>query len=135
MISTDYDKSLKDAMLAIDHITNMGSQMRMEIQETMDKFIFNTIDPFIKNITTMEISKEELIRAIQLIRMQRESIEKCGVRISNEWNTAIAQSMALAESYKRGYADGKKETYDDIQAQWELFSERLKEVQNEQENL
>lgn len=123
MINTDYYKSLKDGTLDMDHINNMASQMRMEVQETVDRFIFNTIDPFIKNITTMEISKEELVRAIQLIRMQRESIEKYGVQISNEWDTATAQSMALAESYKRGYADGKKETYDYIQAQWELFSE------------
>ena len=108
MSNTDYEKSLKAAD-DLNFVARMGFDLSMQVSETQDAFIFNTIKPFIEQYTTIEISKEELIRAVQLVQMQKEAINKYGVQISNEWNTAAAQSAALEKAYIRGFTDGKME--------------------------
>lgn len=77
-----------------------------EVNETEEAFIFTTIKPFVDSVTTMEISKEELVRAVQLVRLQKEASEKFGVSISNDWNTATSQMRDLNEAYMRGVRYG-----------------------------
>lgn len=77
-----------------------------EVNETEDAFIFSTIKPFVDSVTTMEISKEELVRAIYLVRMQREASERFGVLISSDWDTATSQMRDLNEAYMRGFRSG-----------------------------
>lgn len=77
-----------------------------EVNETEEAFIFTTIKPFVDSVTTMEISKEEIVRAIHLIRLQREASKKFGVSISNDWNTATSQMHDLNEAYMRGFYYG-----------------------------
>lgn len=88
------------------NISEWTQKLIKEVNETNDKFIFTTIQPFINSITTMEISKEELSMAIALIRRQKEAIEKFGVPISDDWNTAVQQSAALQRAYDSGFRDG-----------------------------
>lgn len=85
-----------------------------EVNETDEAFIFSTIKPFIDSITTMEISKDELVRAIHLVRMQREASERFGVLISSNWDTATAQMHDLNEAFKRGFEAGSKKERDKI---------------------
>lgn len=85
-----------------------------EVKETEDAIIFSTIKPFIDSITTMEISKEELVRAIYLVRMQREASERFGVPISNDWGTATAQMHDLNKAFRRGFDAGSKKERDRI---------------------
>lgn len=85
-----------------------------EVNETEDEFIFSTIKPFINSVTNMVISKEELIRAISLIRLQREASEHFGVLISSDWDTATAQMHDLNEAFNRGFEAGRKKEKDKI---------------------
>lgn len=90
-------------------INNWTQKIIREVNETEEAFIFSTIKPFVDSITTMEISKEELIRAIHLVRMQRECSERFGVLISSDWDTATAQNHDLNEAYMRGFEAGCKQ--------------------------
>lgn len=85
-----------------------------EVHETENEFIFSTIKPFINSVTNMVISKEELVRAISLIRLQREASERYGSMISNDWNTATRQMSELRSAYNRGFEDGSKKERDKI---------------------
>lgn len=85
-----------------------------EVTETEDAFIFSTIKPFVDSITTMEISKEELVRAIHLVRMQREASERFGVLISSDWDTATSQMHDLNEAFNRGFEAGVEKERDKI---------------------
>ena len=75
----------------------------MEVQETQDSFIFQTLRDFAANQYQIVIEKQELIQAIQLIRMAREY----GPSIDQRWTTATEQTSALSREYRRGYQDGR----------------------------
>ena len=72
------------------------------VTETQEAFIFQTISDFASSNYQIIIEKEELIRAISLIRMSREH----GPGIDVRWETAIQQCAALKEAYMRGFRDG-----------------------------
>lgn len=95
-----------------------------EVNETEEAFIFSTIKPFIDSITTMEISKKELVRAIYLVRMQREASERFGVLISNDWDTAKSQMHDLNEAYMRGFKSG-------VEKERNKVKELLGEIEND----
>ena len=99
--------STMDTICYIDKFT-------MQAKETQDAFIFSVIEPFMHSVSSMEISKEELVQAIRLIRLQREVLEKYRAIISNDWNTAVQQSAALADAYNRGYSDATKQTLEKV---------------------
>ena len=73
-----------------------------KVQETQDQFIFQTLSNFALNSYQITVEKEELVCAIQLIRMSREY----GPSINERWNTASQQSEALSSAYRRGFKDG-----------------------------
>ena len=75
----------------------------MEVQETQDSFIFQTLRDFAANQYQIVVEKQELIQAIQLIRMAREY----GPSIEERWTTATAQTVALSREYMRGFQAGR----------------------------
>lgn len=81
---------------------NFDENMTMQVQETQDKFIFSVLNKYILDNFQMVVEKEELIRAIQLVRMYKEH----GSGISEPWITATQQTAALSDSYRRGFQDG-----------------------------
>lgn len=93
-------------------MTNIFDEISMKVVETEEAFIFSIIDPFIQSIAQTEISKEELVKAVQLIRLQREASDRYGVTISNDWCTAVSQTEELSKAYGRGYDDAMKRILD-----------------------
>lgn len=97
----------------------------MQAQETEDAFIFNRLSDFVKNTMHIEISKQELIEAISLYRLKKEANEKYGCsNISDDWNTATAQSTYLHNAYMRGYQDGMNEAYKRVEKRLDEMKER-----------
>lgn len=74
----------------------------MEVQETQDAFIFSTLSEFAANNYNILVEKQELVRAIQLIRMAREY----GPSINERWVTATEQTAVLHREYLRGFQEG-----------------------------
>ena len=74
----------------------------MEVTETQDSFIFQTLRDFAANQYQIVVEKQELIQAIQLIRIAREY----GPSINQRWMTATEQSEALSREYRRGFQEG-----------------------------
>ena len=106
MISTDYSKSEemeKDAFKTIGNIV-------MQVKETQDEFIFRTLRDFLDDETNIVVQKDELFKAISLLRM----VEEHGPGIYQCWATATAQSAMLSDSYRRGFQDGVNKEHDRI---------------------
>ena len=78
------------------------SRFAMEVTETQDQFIFETISNYTANNYQIVIEKEEIIKAIQLIQMAREY----GPSIDERWTTATAQTAVLHREYLRGFQEG-----------------------------
>ena len=74
----------------------------MEVTETQDAFIFQTFRDFAANQYQIVVEKQELIQAIQLIRMTREY----GPSIGQRWTTATEQTAVLHREYLRGFQEG-----------------------------
>ena len=83
------------------------SRVAMEVAETQDQFIFETISNYAANNYKITIEKEEIVKAIQLIRMSKEY----GPSIDERWTTATEQSEALSREYMRGYKAGVDSQY------------------------
>ena len=98
----------------VQDIFSWTEKIIIEVHEDEEKWIFETIKPFIGSVTEMEITKEELIRAISLIRLQREASTRFGAMISNDWNTAKRQSDELTKAYCRGYDYGYSKCKNEI---------------------
>ena len=81
---------------------DLANKITNSVIETQEAFIFQTISEFALNNYQLVIEKEELIRAIQLIRMSR----KYGLDIDSRWETANQQCAVLDEAYMRGFQDG-----------------------------
>lgn len=96
-----------------------------EVKETEDAFIFTSIKPFIDSISTYEIQKEELVRAVLLIRMQHEAMEKYGTVLPNDYLTAVNMQMELERAYRKGFDDGVKHERRTVAEQWELFAKKF----------
>lgn len=82
--------------------SDFASKIITQVTETREAFIFQTISDFASSNYQIIIEKEELIRAISLIRMSREH----GPGIDVRWETATQQCAALDEAYRRGFQDG-----------------------------
>ena len=91
-------------------IDKMINEAIMQVQETTDEFIFSTLSKYAMDNFQLVIEKEELIRAIQLIRMYKEH----GTGIGERWTTAVQQTAELNESYRRGFQDGVTKEHDRI---------------------
>lgn len=81
---------------------NYINKIVTKVKETEDAFIFRTLCDFSTMHYDVTVEKDELVKAIQLIRMMREH----GDDIVDRWNTATQQSEALAHAYIRGVEDG-----------------------------
>ena len=118
MISTDYSKSeemVKDIFKTVDSVA-------MQVKETQDEFIFSTLSKYAMDNFQIVVEKEELVRAIHLIRMCKEY----GPGIYERWTTATQQTAYLDDAYRRGFQDGVTKEHDRIMS----ILER-KENQNE----
>lgn len=82
--------------------SDFASKIITQVAETQEAFIFQTISDFASSNYQMIIEKEELTRAISLIRMSREH----GPGIDVRWETATQQCAMLDEAYRRGFQDG-----------------------------
>ena len=100
-------------MFSIDQ--DFAEKFRMNMYETVDKFIFTQIQPFVDSVSTMEISKEDLVLAVELIQWKRSAKNKFGTDtlISENINAAAAY-WELDQAYKRGYDTGYKKSKQDL---------------------
>ena len=106
MIKTDYSKSeemTKEMFKTVDNIV-------MQVKETQDEFIFSTLSKYAMDNFNIVVEKEELIRAISLIRMCKEH----GPGIYERWTTATQQTAYLNDAYRRGFHDGVTKEHDRI---------------------
>lgn len=83
-------------------IHKIVNEVTMHVQETRDEFIFSILNKYAMDNFNMVVEKEELIRAIQLIRMCKEY----GPGIDERWTTATQQTEVLNDAYLRGLQDG-----------------------------
>lgn len=77
----------------------------MQFKETEDEFIFQILSDFASNKYNVTIEKEELIRAIQLVRMSK----KYGPSVGERWVTATQNTAELERAYNKGFYDGMQE--------------------------
>ncbi len=100
-------------MFSIDQ--DFAEKLRMNMNETVDKFIFTQIQPFVDSVSTMEISKEDLVLAVELIQRKRSAKNKFSTDtlISENINAAAAY-WELDRAYKRGYDAGYKKSKQDL---------------------
>ena len=106
MIKTDYLKSeemAKDMFKTVDDIV-------MQFEETRDEFIFSTLSKYAMDNFNIVVGKEELVKAIHLIRMCKEH----GPGICERWTTATQQTAHLNDAYRRGFHDGVTEEHNRI---------------------
>lgn len=89
-------------MKEVESIFNITNAIQTKVAETEDEFIFQTLSDFAYNNYQIIVKKEELTKAIQLIRWS----EVYGPSINERWITASQQSEALSDAYRRGLKDG-----------------------------
>lgn len=77
----------------------------MSCEETEDTFVFSVIKNFINERYDIEVSKEELAAAIELIRKRRACNKKYNVDILRDNIRASEMMMLLNNAYTRGYSD------------------------------
>lgn len=83
------------------------NNVHMSVTETLDEFIFQTIDEFISSNFYTVVSKEELVQAIRLIQMTRQY----GQDISEKLVTAEENSAIFRRGYSEGYEAGIEKGY------------------------
>lgn len=105
-----------------------------EVNETEDAFIFTSVKPFLDSISTFEIRKEELVRAVLLIRMQREAIEKYGVILPNDFHSATELQTYLESAYRKGYEAGRREGHNLIDEFYKEFKKATEKEEEDKEN-
>ena len=109
----------------MDNIYTIVRDVGIQVQETEDAFIFNRLSDFVKDTMHIEVSKQELIEAISLYRLKKEANEKYGCsNISDDWNTATAQSTYLHNAYMRGHQDGMNEAHEKFEKYLDEMKER-----------
>ena len=102
----DYDMDLK--MFDQDDSGGMiNNRILTQCNETEEAFIFSRIEPFVNSISNIEISKEELVEAVLLVRLKKEALKKYGCHnLSNDLPTATAQVKYFKDAYQKGYGAG-----------------------------
>lgn len=89
---------------ASDIISSTVDKIVTTVNETQDAFIFSTLSSYAAEQYNITVEKEELVRAIQLIRMSREY----GPSIGERWATATQNAAELDRAYKKGLQDGMR---------------------------
>lgn len=85
-----------------DEISKTIGQVSMRVVETQDEFIFQTLRDFGLSTFNIVVEKEELVQAIQLIRMMKEY----GIDIHERYDTATTQAGIFRRGYEKGLHDG-----------------------------
>ena len=93
-----------------DLYNNIVSKMSMQVQETCDEFIFSVLDEFARNNHQIVVEKEELTKAIQLIKWSKEY----GPSIIERWYTAVHNKTELDKAYRKGFKDGSDKEHERI---------------------
>lgn len=78
-----------------------------KVTETQDEFIFQTISDFAHREYQIVIEKEEICKAVELLRLYKEH----GISISERWQTATQNEKELSDAYRRGYKQGKEDEH------------------------
>ena len=104
-------------------IYEMINKYTQEVTETQDAFIFHTLRDFLQDQADIVVQKDELFKAISLLRMVKEH----GPGIYQCWSTATAQYAMLSDSYRRGFQDGVNKEHDRIMDILKEREERLDE--------
>lgn len=81
-----------------------------QVHETEDEFIFRTLSNFAAKECQTIVEKDELYKAIQLIRMYKEY----GVSIDERYDTATNNVRWANNAYNKGLKDGIKKEHDRI---------------------
>ena len=105
----------------LEGVFSITDKISMQVQETQDEFIFCTLRDFLQDQTNIVVQKDELFKAISLLRM----VEEHGPGIYQCWANASAQSSMLSDSYRRGFQDGVKKEHDRIM---DILKEREEEL-------
>ena len=85
--------------------TNTVDNMVMQVRETRDDFIFSTISNFASTNYNITIDKQELITAIEFIRMCNET----GTDLRQYHNTASNGTELYRKGYDMGFKAGIQE--------------------------
>ena len=109
----DKDKDINEFM------NNYFNKMETTALETQEEFIFETVRPYCEEITQTKISKKDLQRAlliwmklkeygqmgIDLAVMYAQNIALYGIDITEKWQNAVENHVALSKAYHKGYYD------------------------------
>ena len=93
-----------------NNINELTNKIVTTVQETEEAFIFQTLSNFALATSNIAVSKEELVRAIQLIRMMKET----GMDIHDCYASADRQKEMYHNAYQRGLQDGERRERDRI---------------------
>ena len=104
MIDLDYRKSEDMIKEQLEGAFSITDKITMQVQETQNEFIFRTLRDFLDDEANIVVQKDELFKAISLLRM----VEEHGPGIYQCWATATAQSAMLSDSYRRGFQDAEE---------------------------
>ena len=85
--------------------TNTVDNMVMQVRETRDEFIFSTLSNFASTNYNITVSKQELIMAIEFIRMCNET----GTDLRQYHNTASNGTELYRKGYDMGFEAGIQE--------------------------
>ena len=85
--------------------TNTVDNMVMQVRETRDEFIFSTLSNFASTNYNITVSKQELIMAIEFIRMCNET----GTDLRKYHNTALNRTELYRKGYNTGFEAGVQE--------------------------
>lgn len=92
--------------LTNDVFDSIYQKITKQVYETEDSFIFETLSNFARNHYQISVDKDELSKAIQLIRWYRE----LGVDINTLYDAVSVQLENHRNSYNRGFEDGVKKS-------------------------
>ena len=87
--------------------TNTVDNMVMQVRETRDEFIFSTLSNFASTNYNITVSKQELIMAIEFIRM----CNKTGTDLRQYHNTALNGTELYRKGYDIGFEAGVQEVH------------------------
>ena len=85
--------------------TNTVDNMVMQVRETRDEFIFSTLSNFASTNYNITVDKQELIMAIEFIRMCNET----GTDLRRYHNTALNGTELYRKGYNMGFEAGIQE--------------------------
>ena len=101
MISIDYSKSEE---MEKEMFKTVGNII-MQVKETQDEFIFSTLSNFASTNYNITVSKQELIMAIEFIRMCNET----ETDLRQYHNTALNGTELYRKGYNMGFEAGIQE--------------------------